>query len=356
MKVIKTIIIILFVVGIIGAISFAGLMIYNVSPIEQNNKEKVNFIVDEGMGQNAVIDKLEKEGLIRSAFFLKIYLKINGQVPTIKAGRYEISKDKAAIEVLTYLGDSKNIITATVTVKFIEGKKFPYYVSKIAENFDFTEETIYNLTNDETYLKGLINKYWFIDESILNKDLYYPLEGYLFPDTYKFRVQAPLEEILDTLLGEMDKKLTPYKEAIEKSNLSVHEILTMASIVELEGKQPDDRKVLAGVFYNRLEKNMAFGSDVTTYYAAKKEMTEPILQSELDACNAYNTRGNCVKGLPVGPICSVGLSSIVAAVEPSTTDYIFFVADKNTKLYFGVTYADHQKNISDLKKKGLWPE
>ena len=356
MKVIKTIIIVVIVVGILGALSFCGLMVYNISPVEEKSETPVNFIVDEGMGQNAVIDKLEKEGLIRSAFFLKIYLKIYGEVPTIKAGRYEVTKDKAAIEILTYLGDSKNIITATVTVKFIEGKKFPYYVSKIAENFDFTEETIYNLTNDETYLKGLINKYWFIDESILNKDLYYPLEGYLFPDTYKFRVQATLEEILDTLLGEMDKKLTPYKEAIESSNLTVHEILTMASIVELEGKEPDDRKVLAGVFYNRLDKNMAFGSDVTTYYAAKKEMTEPILQSELDACNAYNTRGNCVKGLPVGPICSPSNSSIIAAIEPTSTSYLYFVADKNTKLYFGETYTDHQKNISDLKKKGLWPE
>jgi UPF0755 protein len=363
MKVIKTIIIILFVVGIIGAISFAGLMIYNVSPIEQNNKEKVNFIVDEGMGQNAVIDKLEKEGLIRSAFFLKIYLKINGQVPTIKAGRYEISKDKAAIEVLTYLGDSKNIITATVTVKFIEGKKFPYYVSKIAENFDFTEETIYNLTNDETYLKGLINKYWFIDESILNKDLYYPLEGYLFPDTYTYeRKDVKVETIIEQMLDNTEKVLKPFKEEIEKSDFSVHEIMTLASMAELEaGNNKDDegitdRAKVVGVFINRINKKMKLGSDVTAYYAFKVDLSERDLTTkELNTANPYNTRGPEMEGkLPVGPICNPSVEAIEAAVHPYISDYLYFVSDKNNVCYFTESYKEHQDIIKELKNKKMW--
>ncbi len=352
----KKFIIIIFVVIILAIGGAVGTLVYNISPVDVSSDAKVKFVVDEGMSQSAIIDKLEKEGLIRSAFFLKLYLKTTSNNKKYYAGEYSVSKNLPADTMLDYFTDNKNIIIATKTVKFLEGKKFPYYVKTIAENFDISEESIYNLTSDEEYLNKLIEKYWFIDNSILNKDLYYPLEGYLFPDTYEFKEESTLEEVLTKLLDEMEKKLSKYKEKIETGKYSVHELLTMASLVELEGRTAEDRKVLAGVFYNRLDKSMALGSDVTTYYAARKEMTEPILQSELDACNAYNTRGNCVKGLPVGPICSVGLSSIVAAVEPSTTDYIFFVADKNTKLYFGVTYADHQKNISDLKKKGLWPE
>ena len=353
MKKFIIIIIIVLILAVGGAI---GTLVYNISPVDVSSDAKVKFVVDEGMSQNAIIDKLEKEGLIRSAFFLKLYLKTTNNDKKYYAGEYSVPKNLPADTMLDYFTDNKNIIIATKTVKFLEGKKFPYYVTTIAENFDISEESIYNLTSDEEYLNKLIEKYWFIDNSILNKDLYYPLEGYLFPDTYEFKEESTLEEVLTKLLDEMEKKLSKYKEKIESGKYSVHELLTMASLVELEGRTSEDRKVLAGVFYNRLDKSMSLGSDVTTYYAARKEMTEPILQSELDACNAYNTRGNCVKGLPVGPICSVGLSSIEAAIEPSTTDYIFFVADKNTKLYFGVTYADHQKNISDLKKKGLWPE
>ena len=357
-KLFKRIVLVGFILAIVAVATFSGLFIYNMSPIVPDEKDDrcVVIEVEKNMSNYAILKKLEDEGLIRSEFYAKIYLKFFSDDKPFIAGRYCIFKSEAANDIIEVLKNGENAIIETKKVAFIEGKRFPYYVTKMAENFDFDEQSVYNLTTDKDFLNKLIEKYWFIDDSILNKDLKYPLEGYLFPDTYEFKIQSTAEEVLYKLLDEMENKLSKYKDTITNSKYTAHEILTLASIVELEGRTPEDRKVLAGVFYNRLDQGISLGSDVTTYYAEGKEMTEKIYQSELDACNAYNTRGNCVKGLPVGPICSPSLSSIVGAIEPTKTSYIYFVADKNTKLYFGETYADHQRNISDLKKNGLWPE
>ena len=128
----------------------------------------------------------------------------------------------------------------------------------------------------------------------------------------------------------------------------------MASIVELEGVNSADRVNVAGVFYNRLNSGMSLGSDVTTYYAVKKDFSTDLTVSELNSCNGYNTRGTCVKGLPVGPICNAGLSSISAAIEPEENDYYYFVADKNKKTYFSKDGVEHAETVARLKSEGLW--
>lgn len=259
-------------------------------------------------------------------------------------------------ELIESFVDGKNVIIDSLSITFVEGKKFTYYADKIAENFGYKAEDIIKKTSDVEYLNKLIKKYWFIDNDILNENIYYPLEGYIFPDTYQFKKDATIEEIIEKMLDAMDAKLSTYKTEIELSGLKVHSLLTLASMVELEAVTPEDRLVLAGVFNNRIKSGWTLGSDVTTYYAVKKEMTESLTMSDLNGCNAYNTRGTCVKGLPVGPICAPSYSSITAAITPDETKYYYFVADSHNKLYFGVTESDHQKNISDLKKQGLWPE
>ena len=156
----------------------------------------------------------------------------------------------------------------------------------------------------------------------------------------------------------MEKVLEEYKEKIDASDLNVHEILTLASIVEMESVHTEDRKDVASVVYNRLDRNMAIQSDVTTYYAFKVDMGErDLYQKELDTYNPYNTRGPNMEGkLPVGPISSVSKSSIEAAINPNKTDYLFFVADKNGKVYFSKTSSEHNQIISELRTKGLWFE
>ena len=120
----------------------------------------------------------------------------------------------------------------------------------------------------------------------------------------------------------------------------------------------EGRKDVSSVIYNRLASNIAIQSDVTTYYAIKVDMNErDLYQKELDTYNAYNTRGPNMEGkLPIGPIASVSKSSIEAALEPNDTDYIFFVADKNGKLYFTKTNEEHNTKVIELKTRGLWWE
>lgn len=354
-KILIKIVTIIFIIGGIAAVGFGVFYITNLTPVNPDSEKTIMFEVKKGWGLNTALEELENKKLIKNALVLKIYSKINNY-SFVYAGNYKLSDSMTATEIIESLVNGDNIENESITVTFVEGKKFPYYVTKMSETFGFKEEDVYALTTDPEYLNSLINKYWFIGTEILNKDLYYPLEGYLFADTYEFKKNSTIEDVIGKMLDQMDQKLSVYKEEITASGRSVHTLLTMASMVELEAVTAEDRLVVAGVFYNRLDKNIAMGSDVTTYYAERKEMTESLYMSEINACNAYNTRGECAKIFPVGPICSASYSSITAAITPTITDYYYFVADKNNKVYFSKTNEDQLKVIKDLRNKGLWPE
>jgi UPF0755 protein len=160
------------------------------------------------------------------------------------------------------------------------------------------------------------------------------------------------------MLDQTEIILDKYKEKIDESKYSIHEILTIASIIELESMSPDSRKNVSSVVYNRLDKNMPIQSDVTTYYAFGIDIgSRDLYQKEINTYNPYNTRGPKMQGkLPIGPISSCGRASIEAALEPNETDYLFFVADKNGKVYFSKTEKEHSQIIKDLKDEGLWLE
>ena len=154
----------------------------------------------------------------------------------------------------------------------------------------------------------------------------------------------------------MENKLNIYKKEIENSTYSVHELLTLASMIVLEATTESDRQGVASVFYNRLKSKMSLGSDVTTYYAAKVDMGErDLYKSELNDYNAYNTRHPNMAGkLPVGPICNPSLTSIKATLYPTISSNYYFVADKNKKVYFTKNSKEHNNVIAQLKKDGLW--
>jgi len=348
-------ILIAFVFSIIGLISFAGVSVLYLAPVEPENEAYMEFVVKEGWAKNTVAEELAKAGLIKSPFFFKFYIKVNDR--QLYAGTYQLSKSMSTEEIIKVLNSSNSLENETLVITFIEGKRLPSYAKKISEVFGHDEAEVMAKLSDETYLKGLIQQYWFITDDILNKDLYYPLEGYLFPDTYIIKKNASIEDILGKMLLTMDSKLKMYKTEIELSKFSVHQLLTMASIVELEGINPEDRAQVAGVFYNRIKDNWTLGSDVTTYYAVKKDFTVDLTKKDLAKCNPYNTRAesSCAfTGLPVGPICGASLSAITGAIEPAEHDYYYFVADKNNKTWLSKTYADHVKRINQLKKDGLW--
>ena len=174
------------------------------------------------------------------------------------------------------------------------------------------------------------------------------------PDTYKFESEeVSVKNIFNSILSYMDKFLSERKDQFV---YAYHQTLTLASLAELEGKNIDDRKEIVGVFLNRLSKKMSLGSDVTAYYAFRVNMAESNLTKEqIDTYNPYNTRGPDMAGkLPIGPICNPSKEAIEAALNPAETDALYFVADKNGRVYFTKTNEEHNEKIADLKKQGLW--
>ena len=357
MKKLLKVLLILIIFACVCAGGAFGLYKYMLTAPSKSD-ETVNIYIDKGSNYNKIASLLKENGLIRNEYAYKIYLKFN--TPTkLEYGDYVIAKNLSVEEVIEVLEAGSVNLAATKKVTFIEGKNMRYIIKVITENFKgIKEETILNKLKDEEYLDKIINKYWFLTDDIKNDKIYYSLEGYLYPDTYEFYETASVEDIFNAMLDNMHKKLKDYKDEIEKSEYSVHEMITLASIIELEAGKADDRKGVAGVFYNRLEDNWSLGSDVTTYYAAKVDLSErDLYKSELNACNDYNTRASCMAGkLPVGPICNPSINSLVAAIEPESHNYYYFVADKNGKTYFNETNSGHERTVAQLKKDGLWFE
>lgn len=330
----------------------------SISPVDKNNKEKVSVEIPIGSTTDSIAKILKDNNLIKNKLAFKIYVKLN-KVSDFQAGKYELYKTMDIEELAKTLKTGKLYVENQVAITFIEGKTMNWYANKIAEETNNTKEQVFELLENEEYIDSLIEKYWFLTDEIKNEDIYYPLEGYLFPDTYFFENKdVSVEEIFEELLNQTEKVLNEYKDDIKKSKYSVHEILTIASIVEAEGINPEDRKDISSVIYNRLKIKMPIQSDVTTYYAMKVEVgSRDLYVSELNKYNPYNTRGPRMEGkLPIGPIASVSKNSIEAALEPNDTEYIYFVADKNGKVYFNRTSAEHDETIRDLQSKGLWYE
>lgn len=320
-------------------------------------EESVELEIPMGSGTSAIASILKDNGMIRSELAFKIYVKLN-KITSFQAGSYTLTKDMKVSDIVETLQTGKVFKDNNLSITFVEGKTFDYIAKEIAKNTNNTEEEVYALIENEEYIDSLIEEYWFLTDEIKNENIYYPLEGYLFPDTYSFEEDVTVEEIFKTLLDQMGKVLEPYREDIEKSGHTVHELLTVASIAETEAIFDKDRKDVTSVIYNRLASGMSVGSDVTTYYAFKIELgSRDLYKSEINTYNPYNTRGPAMAGkLPVGPIASVGKSSIEAAIYPNDTDYLFFVADASGNIYFTRTNEEHQAKVDELKASGAWIE
>ncbi len=346
---------VVFVIFIIVILYF--LYQWGLKPVTNKNTP-VEFTISSGQTYLTIAKGLKEKKLINSELVYKIYVKLK-KPSNFRAGTFSLNQNMGVEKIIEALSNDSELTTDSITITFPEGKHMRQ-IAKIIENkTNNKEEEIFDLLQDKEYLQQLINEYWFLDESILNTKLYYSLEGYLFPDTYQFQNKnVTVKEIFKKMLNQTGKKLEPYKEEIEKSDYSLHEILTFASIVELEATRSDDRAGVAGVFYNRLEAGWSLGSDVTTYYGAKVEMSErDLYQSEIDEVNDYNTRAVKMVGkLPVGPICNPGVDAIKAAIEPTEHANYFFVADKNGKTYFSKNNQEHENKVAKLKDEGLWYE
>lgn len=328
---------------IIGAFIVAGIIgifvWYNLSlgAVSKKSRE-VNFTIDAGTSTKQVIDNLVSANLIKNKYAAYIYAKLN-KCP-IQAGTYTINQNmnlKSILDTFKKADSSEN----TIRITFVEGMRFNDYLKKIASSFDWNEQELVQKASDKEFLQKLINDYWFIDDAILNEKLYYPLEGYVFPDTYDFYKTATFEEVIEKMIKQMEVKLDPLKEEIKNSKYSPHELLTIASIAEKEAINSSDRNKVTQVIYKRLDTHMNLGMDVTTYYGVRKDMKEDLSPSDLNNSNPYNTRRSDFLGLPAGPICSPSITSIEAALEPADTNYTYFFADVKTgQVYFTSDYNE----------------
>lgn len=351
----KLLLLIILISIIVVIVLGCSLFIYNLSAVSSKDNKKI-ITVEKGSTFLSLSDVLKSENLIKSTCSYKLFVKLFK--PTkLEAGEYELSSNMNVKEIIEVLEKGSNINSKVINITFKEGLNMRKIAKVIAENTINTEDDVFNLLKDDAYLDDVINKYWFITDEVKNDKIYYSLEGYLFPNTYQFDSnEVSVKEIFNKMLDEMDKQLSKYKDKLQNNEYTIHEILTLASIVELEAANSDDRAGVAGVFYNRLKAKWSLGSDVTTYYAEKIELNErDLYTSELNDYNAYNTRSSKMAGkLPVGPICNSSILSIEATINPSEHDYYYFVADKNKKTYFNKTSSGHLQTIAKLKDEGLW--
>lgn len=342
------------ILGFIGLLLISCFIYYqyNISPTDKSSKANIEVVIPEGMSTTNIAKTLYDKGLIKNEFFFKVYLKLN-KVSSLKASTYILTKSMSMKEIVIEL-ENGNTNDNVIKLTFKEGENIKDYANMISKKTNITSEEFISTIKDTTFLTKLINDYWFLTDSILNENIYYPLEGYLFPDTYEFsKDNLNSEIIIRKLLDEEERKLAVYKDVLEKSD--IHSIITLASIAELEGVKDEDRKTIISVFNNRLAKGMNLGSDVTTYYAFDEEMSSDLTSEMFNTYNPYNTRSSKMAGrLPVGPICNPSLSSIDAAINPNSSDYLYFVADKNRNVYFTKSATEHEEKVQELKENGDW--
>ncbi|MBR3251745.1 MAG: endolytic transglycosylase MltG [Erysipelotrichaceae bacterium] len=370
----KTIIIIILSLLAVIAALIAGMIIYinlSLKPTDaflkgkicQNGEESCDvtvFIVDEGAYGKSTLDKLQAQGIIRDSDIVYYYNRVFTGYAFV-AGYFELphqitdengnQRDITLDEILAFLADPKNAHQDTVTISFDEGDFIREYAKQIGDNTTVTAEEILNYWEDENVIRSYMNEYPFLTEEIFNDNVKYYLEGYLFPDTYEFFEFTNCDEITRKFF---DRTLEIYNKHIDEFNasrFSIHEVFTLASIVQWETGDPEDSKLVAGVFVARLDYPEVLGSTVTACYAF--DLTKDQCYHVGDnftytqEYHPYNTY--TVQGLPPGPVCNPNEVAINAALNyDDSHGYFYFCANMcDGGTVFARTVAEHQYNIDN---------
>lgn len=317
-----------------------------LKPVSKTNEE-VLFTVKSGEKKTDIVSNLADAHLIKSKSATLIYILTSGN-SNIQAGTYSFSRNMSTQDIIKSLhnGDIRVDPDLVTKITFKEGTTVKNYLEQISKETNLLYKDIEKEINDRTILKELVSEYWFLDETILDEDIYYPLEGYLFPETYEVYRDTSLKGILKKMLDVTSKKIEPLRKDIENSKYSFHDLLTIASIAEKEANTYDERTKVVQVINSRLKINMSLGMDVTSYYGYRKELNANLSSKEITAMladnNPYNTRLTSFIGLPIGPICNPGIDSIKAALNPASTDYLYFYADPKGEVHFTKDYDEFQ--------------
>ena len=327
---------------------------YCNSSVDSKSKADVEVIISKGMSTNRIARELKEKHLIKSEFFFKVMVKMDKA--SLKASAYLLKKNMTTKKIIKELEKGSVYNPDAVNITFREGERITDYANTIAEKTNIKSEDFIAKVNDKEYIKTLIKKYWFLTDEVLNDKIYYPLEGYLAPNTYEFKNKdVKSEDIIEKMLSQTDAELGPYKKQLqEQDEYTIHQYFTFASMIELEVKDEENMKMIMDVYLNRMDAGMSLGCDATTYYSLQIPMDRDLKEEELNVFNDYNTRSLQMTGLPVGPICNPSIVAIRSAIEPEDNDYLFYVTDKNGKVYYSKTINEHNKNIKQIKDNGDW--
>lgn len=295
---------------------------------KNNNKDVVDLVITKGETVQAITKDLQDKNLIERGLPFLFYLKYKGLSGQLIAGEYQIQTGLTPLQVLDIL-TSGRVASKKITIP--EG----WTISDIGDYLQKSKV----VTKDE-FIAATRKEYNY--DFLSNKPASVGLEGYLFPDTYQVSLKASAEDIVNKMLTNFDNKLTSaLKAEVAGSGMNLHQVLTLASIVEREASKPEDRKVVAGIFSARLKDDMPLQSDVTVLYVLGVK-DKILTDADLKVVSPYNTYLN--KGLPIGPINNPGIEAIEAVLNPTITEYRYFLA-ADGKVYYSKTLAEHQEKV-----------
>ena len=328
-------------------------------PIDANSKKYVTVQIPDGSNVQEIGTTLEKAGLVKHGLIFSFYAKYKNYTD-LKAGYYNLQKSMSTEDLLKELqkggtDEPQEPVLATLTIP--EGYTIDQMAQAVGQlQGDFKEpltaDAFLAKVQDDSFISQEVAKYPSLLESLPTKEsgARYRLEGYLFPATYSIKESTTVESLIDEMLAATDKNLSPYYSTIKSKNLTVNELLTIASLVEKEGAKTEDRKLIAGVFYNRLNRDMPLQSNIAILYAQGKlgqniSLAEDVaIDTNIDS--PYNVYKNV--GLMPGPVDSPSLDAIESSINQTKSDNLYFVADvTDGKVYYANNQEDHDRNVAE---------
>lgn len=322
----------LIILLLIIVIALASVFISTVKkPLKISDSEVVN--VQEGDSFYSIINRLSSENKIKSPFIIKIYTKLTGLDLEVIPGSHTLDKSMSINDIAKTLKDTNNANAITVTIP--EGFNVEDIAARVEEKGICTKDEFLNAVKSyplPSYVKD-------------NPDKRYNLEGFLFPDTYNFEVGVQPEYIIETMIKRFEEVWSKITEGFDIKEDDIEKVINVASIIEKEARVDEDRPLIASVIYNRLDQDMPLQIDATVIYAHGYYI-ENVRNRHLAIESKYNTYLH--KGLPVGPICNPGAPSIEAALNPATTNYLFYLLASDDEHYFTDNYDDFLKKKEEL--------
>ena len=327
MKKLRTIISVILFLAFSSLICFfLDISQYAKKPADTSSAKKV-LIIQPGQGFNTTIEQLLKNGIIKNRLKFKLFAILKGYDKNIQAGEYLLSPSMPPAIILEFLINGKvNLHKITV----VEGYNL-HQIADIVARAGFTSRTdFYAVATDAS----------FVHKEGIDAETF---EGYLFPETYYFPKVITPEKIISTMVDRFRSVFTTkWKKRAEQLGLSIHQVVTLASIIEKETGAPFERPLISSVFHNRLKKGMRLEADPTVIYGLRN-FNGNLTRKHLTTWSPYNTYK--IKGLPIGPISCPGAKSIEAALYPADTGFIFFVSKRDTTHKFTTNLKDHNKAI-----------